>query len=422
MAANVKFLQGTLENFKAITPDNNTFYLVGGTDLYLGSKKLTNGPDVDAAVSRIATNEGDISKLKTDLAALIGSSEGSISSQLAALKTELEGYTDTKVATEVGNEVSRAQQAEGVLSKAIEDLGKIVAENETDIEDKVSTLSGTVAGHTTTIGEHDTAISGLDSKIDTQIGNVNSRIGNVDTRIDNLLGDDLPEEGAAPTIREIAEAAASAKVDAVVDGAPESFDTLKEIANWITNDETGAASIAATVAENVKDIKTLEGLAGGLRTDVNKNAEDIKALQGVDAGFETRIAANEAAVATVNERIAKAKKEATDHADSLNSAMETRVGDAEGKIATVEETVESHGTRITAVEGVASGNANTLVDYGTRIGTAEGKITALENLTAGYKDIVNNTWSEVTDAANAAQSAAIAYTDGCLTWNPITNA
>ena len=46
-------------------------------------------------------------------------------------------------------------------------------------------------------------------------------------------------------------AVAAEVVAGIVDGAPETFDTLKEIADWILNDTTGAADMA-------NDIKALE--------------------------------------------------------------------------------------------------------------------------------------------------------------------
>ena len=254
MARNVLFLQGTAEKFSTITPDNNTFYLVGGKDLYLGSQKLNNQAEISAAVERVAKNEGDISTLRADLDALTGGSgSSSISSMLVTLRTELEAYADSAVAVET----ERAQTAEGNLQTAITNLEKKVDDNETDIEKKVSDLSGVVAGHTTTIAEHTTDISELDQKIDGEVSTLEGKISAVDTRVDNLLGADKPESGAAPTIRAIAEDAASKKVDAIVDNAPESFNTLKEIADWITNDDTGAASVAATVAQHGQAIQNL---------------------------------------------------------------------------------------------------------------------------------------------------------------------
>lgn len=46
-------------------------------------------------------------------------------------------------------------------------------------------------------------------------------------------------------------------VDALVDGAPELLDTLKEIADWIGDDETGTAALINRVAKNEDDIVDL---------------------------------------------------------------------------------------------------------------------------------------------------------------------
>lgn len=424
--ANVKFLQGTQASFEELqAKDNSTFYYVDGKDLYLGSIKLSNQPEIDLAVSRVATNESDIKKLQEDLAALAGGdTPGSITSLLAALETRLQGYADNAASTAAGNEASRAQTAEAVLEKKITDLTTTVNSNELDIENKMTALTETVNGHTTTIAEHGTSIGNLNNKIDTQIGNVQVSIANVNERIDNLLGDDLPEDGsAAPTIRAIAEAAASAKVDAVVDGAPESFDTLKDIANWIENDESGAASIANTVATHGQKIQTLEGNYSTLRTDVNNNDVDIKALQDADIELDRRLDTAEDEIATVDSRITTAKEAAIGEATRLDAAMGLRVGAVEGRLSTAETTITGHGERLTAVEGKAAANETAIAGHTTQISEAQGAITTLQQTLAEYGDIVNHNWSEVTSVVATAKQEAIteagAYINNCLTWNPI---
>lgn len=423
--ANVKFLQGTKERFQSITPDNNTFYLVDGQDLYLGSQKLNNQTEIDAAVVRVAKNEGDILTLRADLDAFAGESgSSSISELLAALETRLQGYADNAASTAAGNEASRAQTAEAVLEKKITDLTTTVNSNESDIEDKMTALTETVNGHTTTLTEHGTSIGNLNSKIDTQIGNVQASIANIGERIDDLLGDDLPEDGsAAPTIRAIAEEAASAKVDAVVDGAPESFNTLKDIANWIENDESGAASIANTVATHGQKIQTLEGNYSTLRTDVNNNDVDIKALQDADIELDRRLDTAEGAIATVDSRITTAKEAAIGEAARLDAAMGLRVGAVEGRLSAAETTITGHGGRLTTVEGKVTANETAIAGHTTQISEAQSAITALQQTLTEYGDIVNHNWNEVTSAVATAKQEAIteagAYIDNCLTWNPI---
>lgn len=43
----------------------------------------------------------------------------------------------------------------------------------------------------------------------------------------------------------------------IVDNAPEAYDTLKEIADWIANDETGAAAMSSAISKNTEAIKTI---------------------------------------------------------------------------------------------------------------------------------------------------------------------
>ena len=162
--------------------------------------------------------------------------------------------------------------------------------------------------------------------------------------------------GTAETVGSVANtanAAAAAKVAEIVAGANADFDTLKEIADWILNDTTGAADMA-------NDIKTLEDKMVGVDTtvvasiasaieaalkvggadkyalasDLNALAVRVKALE--DAGFQNaaqvgsaidaKIAALKLAEAyDAKGAAATAETNAKAHADGLNTAMDTRV-------------------------------------------------------------------------------------------------
>ena len=51
-------------------------------------------------------------------------------------------------------------------------------------------------------------------------------------------------------------------IKGIIAGAPESFDTLREIADWIENDKTGAAAMANKISEHSEKISELKaGLA-----------------------------------------------------------------------------------------------------------------------------------------------------------------
>lgn len=125
-----------------------------------------------------------------------------------------------------------------------------------------------------------------------------------DTELRGLIGDNADAiailNGDAATIGSVANtanAAAAAKVAEIVANADADFDTLKEIADWILNDTTGAADMA-------NDIAALQGLVGdvavatqianaiaaegldkyALAADLNVLADRVKALE--DAGYQ----------------------------------------------------------------------------------------------------------------------------------------
>ena len=85
-----------------------------------------------------------------------------------------------------------------------------------------------------------------------------------------ILNGDSAVEGSVS--KKVAEGIAS-----VVAGADASFDTLKEIADWIVNDVTGAASMA-------NKIKALETLVGdtAVATQIANAIEEALKIDGVD--------------------------------------------------------------------------------------------------------------------------------------------
>lgn len=64
-------------------------------------------------------------------------------------------------------------------------------------------------------------------------------------------------------------------VNDVIDGAPEALDTLKEIADWISEDETGAAALAQKVGENADAIAATNEVVEALDSRVDAQDKEI---------------------------------------------------------------------------------------------------------------------------------------------------
>ena len=151
----------------------------------------------------------------------------------------------------------------------------------------------------------------------------------------------------AGSVANTANAAAAAKVAEIVANADADFDTLKEIADWILNDTTGAADMAndiaalqglvgdKAVAEQIADAISAEGLDKyALAADLTALAGRVKALEDADYASYTevenvvdgKIAALDLANAyDAKGAAAAAETAAKAHADSLNTAMNARV-------------------------------------------------------------------------------------------------
>lgn len=80
------------------------------------------------------------------------------------------------------------------------------------------------------------------------------------------------------------------KVAEIVAGAPEDFDTLKEMSDWLTEHEDSAASMNSAIQKNAEDIATAN-------TNITKNTDDI-------ATANENIQTNVDDIATANENIA----------------------------------------------------------------------------------------------------------------------
>lgn len=131
-------------------------------------------------------------------------------------------------------------------------------------------------------------------------------------------------------------------------------DTLKELQAYIVSDETAASEMLASIQQNARDIDAVEGrldtAEGKITTAEGKITTlegNITTLQGEDTAIKGRLDALEGVIGesgSVADDIATAKQEAIDaaagdattkantaesnakgHADSLNTAMNTRV-------------------------------------------------------------------------------------------------
>ena len=199
------------------------------------------------------------------------------------------------------------------------------------------------------------------------------------------------EADVAGSVKNTANAAAAAKVAEIVANADADFDTLKEIADWILNDTTGAANMA-------NDIAALEAKMVGIEdTVVAKIAAEIASALKVDGADKYALASELTALAG---RVKAIEDAGYQNAEQVGSAIDAKIAalklaesyDAKGAAATAESNAKAHAdglnsamnVRVLALEGIdhskfetAGAAAQALTDAKAYTDTEVAKIQAL---------------------------------------------
>lgn len=244
----------------------------------------------------------------------------------------------------------------------------------------------------------DTAVREL---IGTNATNIQTNATNIQANADAiaLLNNTADVAGS---VAHTANAAAAAEVAKIVANADADFDTLKEIADWILNDTTGAADM-------VNDIKALQDQMVGIdSTVVAKIAAEIEAALKVDGADKYALASELSALA---DRVKAVEDAGYQNAEQVGSAIDAKIAalnlanayDAKGAAAAAESAAKAHAdglnsamdTRVKALEGIdhtkfenAGAAAQALADAKAYTDAEVAKIEALT--TAEIETAINN--------------------------------
>lgn len=139
-----------------------------------------------------------------------------------------------------------------------------------------SILSGSGEGDDTVAGQIAGALSAANKYTDDEIAELKEIVDENTEAIGVVSGDYLKSTDRTELETAIAEAKQEAITTILGDGKiDEKFDTLKEIADWLTTDETGAMGLQTDVAKNREDIGKLQDDLGELTTNVNDHLADV---------------------------------------------------------------------------------------------------------------------------------------------------
>ena len=424
------------------------------TDAQTGAKVLTYTAANMATASEVST-------LKSAVDTLVGGENvsGSVANQIKVAKEAIIGDdSDESGATTVNGALKAAAAAKAAADAAQEDadtanaqattnknaisgLQSSVAQNKTDIsglktqvgtgsvDDRIATAKGEVLGTASDTADKNTvygakaqaaaaqatanAANSQAGKNKTDISNLASRVTAAEGDIDTLQADVTVLKGDKTTQGSVAY-----QIAQVVANAPENFDTLKEIADWITNDKTGAASLNSRLtavetknSDQDASIEALEGEDAKIRKEfaAADTALETKLVGTAGEGYktlgdlETKIKANDTAA-----------KAAQSTADTAKSKAETNAT----AISTLQGTVDNHTTSINKLTTDLSDLTTTVTDMDAAYKAAD---TALETKLVGGETSYNS-FKKAGDAirGNASaisnNAAKISNIETQLTW------
>ena len=441
MALNVKFLKGTNAEYTAAAKDINAFYYVDDKDLYLGTIKLSNAADLQAAITRIAANEthiGDISALTTTQKASLTAAINEVKAEVKALTGGETGGISDMIAAVTGNLTDLTTDAKTNLVAAINELDAALDAEKTN--SKVTLEESTSADYAKvyTVKQGATTVGTINIPKDMVVSSgtveVNPEGQTAGTYIVLTLANATSDKiyVNVGTLVDIYTAKADAtQVQLAIDSSSREI-SATIVAGSIT--ATELAANAVTTAKIANGNVTLEKLATDVQTSLGKADSALQASDIAEGGANGTISVKGADVAV----------------KGLGSAAyaNTKDFEAAGSVKSAYDSVESHITQVnnnlidvsqrlgkkiedddktnlatakaytdTSIQGLDADVSSAAVEAGkgikVQVVETDGKITSVA-VSGDY-----STTYDALGAATTAETNAKTYTDNALTWNSI---
>ena len=333
---------------------------------------------INAKIGEVAYTGASMTEAIKALQDSVGTSGEGLGAQVASLTTRM-GEAETAIGTKAAQSDLTALQGRVTTAE-----GKI-----TTLEGEMDVVQAATAGYngTNTIA---TAIKGANDAA----GAAQSKADANEGKINTLVGTDSNKSVRAIAAEETAK---------IVAGADTNYDTLKEIADWIKSDTTGAAEMANDIAE----MQGLLGVVEGEDLPATVDARIEAAITGANlgqyattealTGVANRVTAVEGTTndaSSVNS-IPGAKKYAEEKASAAQAAAEaTAAADATAKANAAQAAAEA----TAAADATAKANAAQTAAEGKVTELANGAVKTNTEAIAGHTATLNA--MNVTDAVN----------------------
>ena len=202
---------------------------------------------------------------------------------------------------------------------------------------------------TTTVEGLQTAITGLESDLDALTDDVDANTAAITT---------LNGTGEGSVSKQVADAVAQ-----IVSDAPEAYDTLKEISDWISSHASDAAEMNSGIQQNASNIAALETAVAGKVDKVEGSrlmteAEGTK-LAGIEAGAQANniagVVEGELAISE-DSKILSIVAVSQNKVTGLSDALAGKVSVEAGKVLSSNDYTNEEKSKLAGVEAGAQAN------------------------------------------------------------------
>lgn len=329
-------------------------------------KTTVNGAKgVVGLVTKVQTNTNDISQNKLDIAANKADIDA-IKNESTGILAQAEAYTDTKVGelkTTVDSNSGKITTLERLHADKSDNSGKMKVIDE--INAKVGDITGTVKDYVDTavktVTDNATDLSGRVTTLEGTVGSKDSGLVKDVTDLAGLHADEVDSQGDKTGKKMTVAAEVAAGIATVVAGAPDRLNTLKEIADWIGSDTTGATQMATDINDLKKKVGASTDTAsetGSVYARIAKNVADITDLKTRHSGNLTVAEEVTAGIGAI------AADSRTGNDGNVSVTVSTAAGSISGVTVNADVLagkVTANTNKITALEGVVGSSASGLV-------------------------------------------------------------
>ena len=388
-------------------------------------------------------------------------------SEVYATKAEAESYAASATAyagqtikvLENGKYVSYVldPKSEGGFALTRVGVDESVVTDVNGLKAKVEQNTAGIVANTESIATHTTDIAANTEAIEAEVARATAAESGLTSKLEDIEEDYLKKADKDALEQAISDAETAAKshadnaVAALVDGAPETLDTLNELAAALKDNADIVDALNESIAKkaNASDLTALEGTVNQNKTDLDAAILALQnrasALETADTKFTSDIEELERLVAANTEAINTEKGRAEGKEAKLQSAIDGVAGDLEKALQEIETALEGKAAAadLVTLQGRVSAAENTLntkVDTTTLNSEIEeleqviaGQETSLKAYVEGRLDIDENTTVKayidaavgsggtasaeaIAKAKQEAIATANAYTDTQLSW------